>query len=105
MRRISALARKQQLRPHGAEAHEVGMSTFDVATSAHASGPEVISCATLDRSAILLPLARLLGRQAARQHLHRHRGYGMIQIAITLAVVSAFLIGALLLAQRLGGRL
>jgi hypothetical protein len=79
------------------------MAGFDVATSAQSSGREAVSCASLDRPATLLPLARLLGRQAARQHL-RHRGYGMIQIAFGLAVAAALLIGALLLARWLGGR-
>lgn len=81
----------------------MGMAGFDVVTPAQAGDPEVISRTTLDRSATLLPLARLLGRQAARQHL-RHRGYGMIQVAVGLAIVAALLIGALLLAQWLGGR-
>jgi hypothetical protein len=102
MRRISALERKQQLQRHGAEAPEVAAAASNVVISAQAGGPEVISRTTLDRSATLLPLARLLGRQAARHHL-RHRGYGMIQIAVGLAVV-AVLIGAVLLAQRVGGR-
>jgi hypothetical protein len=79
-------------------------AAFDVVISAQAGGPAVISRTTLDQSATLLPLARLLGRQAARQHM-RHRGYGMIQIAVGLAVVATLLIGALLLAQRLVGRL
>ena len=56
-------------------------------------------------SALLVPLTRLLAQHAARQHLQRrrHRGYGLIQIALGLGAVALFLIGALLLAQRLRG--
>ena len=57
-----------------------------------------------EQSAPLIPLARLLARHAAHQHLHRrHRGHGLIQAAIVLGAVALILIGALLLAQRLRG--
>ena len=59
-----------------------------------------------DPSTPLIPLMRLLAEHAARDHLRRqrHRGYGLIQVAICLAAVALVLLGALLLAQRLGGR-
>ncbi len=55
-----------------------------------------------NQSPSLLPLARLLARRAARQHVRRHRGYGLLQIAIGLGLVAALLVGVLFLARHLG---
>ena len=55
-----------------------------------------------DQSDPLLPLTRLLARHAARQHVLRHRGYGMLQVAVGVVVLAVILMAALLLTSSMG---
>lgn len=54
------------------------------------------------QSAPLLPLTRLLARHAARQHVLRHHGYGLLQVAVGVAVLAVILMAALLLTSSMG---
>lgn len=104
MRRPSAVAtsRTEELTEGPVETDSLFTMSDQTGSAPPTSSP--VASGGKDQSTVLLPLARLLARQAARQRLHRSRGYGLLQIAIGLLLATLGLAGALLLAPRLGGQ-
>jgi hypothetical protein len=107
MRRINTPSPKRQEEPDDlVNRAELAATGLVKPTLAQTGGPPVSSttATTPDPHSMLMPLARLVARRAAREHLRRHRGLGLIEIAIGVGLAAVLLGAVFLLMQHLGGR-